>query len=144
MFMSAAGRKILMQREGVRLRAYRDTRGILTVGVGHSSAAGPPHVYPWTRITEADAETIFMRDLAPFEAAVNRCIKREIPQTSYDSLVSLCYNIGAGGFAGSSVVKQINLGNMQEAANDFLLWDRPPEILDRRRSERNQFLRGFA
>lgn len=144
MFMSASGRKILMQREGVRLKAYRDTRGTLTIGVGHTSMAGPPRVYPWSHITEADAETIFMRDLAPFEAAVNRCIKRTIPQDSFDACVSLAYNVGAGGFAGSSVVKQINLGNMQEAANDFLLWDHPPQLLERRREEREQFLRGFA
>ena len=50
--------------------------------------------------------------------------------------MSLAFNIGAGGFVGSSVVRQINAGNMQAAADDFLLWDHPPELLGRRKGER--------
>lgn len=144
MRMDADGRMVLMLREGVRLKAYRDVKGIWTIGAGHCSVAGPPHVWPWTTITTAQADEIFARDLIPFEDAVNKALKRSVPQGSFNALVSLCFNIGPGGFAGSSVVKQINLGNMQEAANDFLLWDHPPQLLERRKEEREQFLRGFA
>lgn len=39
---SDAGRKAIMQREGVRLTAYRDSVGILTIGVGHTAASTIP------------------------------------------------------------------------------------------------------
>lgn len=135
---SPAGRKAIMQREGVRLHAYRDSRGIWTCGVGH--AAGAPKVWPWTSWTLAQADAVLATDLESFEVAVTIAVKRPLTQNEFDACMSLAFNIGAGGFRGSSVVKQINSGNTQEAANDFLLWDSPAELLGRRESERKQFL----
>ena len=39
---SAAGRALIERREGRRLSAYRDTRGIWTIGVGHAATGLPP------------------------------------------------------------------------------------------------------
>ena len=38
--------------------------------------------------------------------------------------VSISYNVGTGGFCGSSIAKQINAGNWPGAADAFLAWDR--------------------
>lgn len=140
MVTSAAGRAALTRREGVRLEAYRDSVGVWTIGIGHTSAAGPPRVWPWTAITVAQANSIFADDLQKYEKTVNDSIKRPISQNAFDACVSLCYNIGQNGFAGSSVVKMINAGDMKTAADDFLLWDRPAVLLARRQAERAQFL----
>jgi GH24 family phage-related lysozyme (muramidase) len=48
---SAAGRKAVAQREGNELTAYLDSVGILTIGVGHTTAAGPPKVRKGMKIT---------------------------------------------------------------------------------------------
>jgi|UPI00055E5A08 hypothetical protein len=40
MRISAAGRKAIAQREGNKLKAYLDSVGVWTIGVGHTSAAG--------------------------------------------------------------------------------------------------------
>jgi lysozyme len=141
MTTSAAGRQAIALREGVRLSAYKDTRGILTIGVGHTSAAGPPPVTAGMKITMDQCDTILAHDLGDCEAAVNRAVHTPISQNAFDACVSLAFNIGAPGFIGSSVVRQINAGNMAEAADDFLMWDRPPELLGRRKGERAQFLR---
>ena len=138
---SANGRQAIALREGRRLGAYRDTRGILTIGVGHTSAAGPPPVTEGMTITLDECDAILAGDLATFEIAVNGAVKAPISQNAFDACVSLAFNIGAPGFVGSSVVRQINSGNMQAAADDFLMWDRPPELLGRRKGERAQFLR---
>jgi lysozyme len=61
-------------------------------------------------------------------------------KTSFDALDSLVFNIGIGGFRGSSVLRQLNLKNYQAAADDFLMWDEPPSLIGRRRDERTQFL----
>jgi lysozyme len=140
MMMSPAGRQILMQREGVRLTAYQDERDIWTIGVGHTAFAGPPTPVAGMTITLQECDQIFARDLAQFEQAVNQAIVVPIPQNAFDACVSLCYNIGPKGFTGSTVVHKINLGDMEGAADAFLMWDRPPSLLSRRKSERAQFL----
>lgn len=143
MRMSADGRQKLALREGKRLKAYKDSVGVWTIGVGHTSAAGPPAVTPDLVITDAQCDEIFARDLGKYEAAVNGAITRPVSQTSFDALVSLCFNIGPGGFAKSTVVKRINAGDLRGAAEAILMWNKPPEIMGRRRSEYQQFLSGL-
>jgi len=55
---SATGRLALMQREGVRLHAYQDERGIVTIGVGHTAYAGAPVPYLGMTITNVQADSI--------------------------------------------------------------------------------------
>src|SRR5204862_725991 len=64
------GRSLIEAREGVRLKAYRDSVGIWTIGVGHTSAAGPPAVVPGLGLTAAQASDILRQDLAQFARAV--------------------------------------------------------------------------
>ena len=67
MKMTAPGRKLLMEREGCKLKAYKDSVGVLTIGVGHTSAAGPPPVRAGMSITKTQAEHIFQDDVVEFE-----------------------------------------------------------------------------
>jgi lysozyme len=143
---SALGVQAIAQREGRRLQAYRDTRGILTIGVGHTSAAGPPGVVAGMVITAAECDEILARDLAKFEDAVNATLEapiaqHKLSQNAFDACVSLAFNIGAPGFTGSSVARDIKDDDMQAAADAFLMWEQPPELKGRREGERAQFLR---
>ncbi|MER2266544.1 glycoside hydrolase family protein, partial [Methylobacterium oxalidis] len=70
MNLTPTGRAVLIAREGRRLSAYRDSAGIWTIGVGHTSAAGPPAVGPGLTITQEACDAIFARDVARFEEAV--------------------------------------------------------------------------
>lgn len=142
MKMSDDGRHRLMDREGVRLKAYRDSVGVWTIGVGHTSAAGEPKVTKGLTITHAECDAILSRDLATFEAGVNKALKVSVTQQEFDALVSLAFNIGVGGFSRSSVVKRLNAGDRPGAAAAFLMWNKPKEIMGRRRSEYQQFLAG--
>lgn len=57
-------------------------------------------------------------------------------QNQFDSLVSLCFNIGVDGFKNSTLVKKINAGaanSVIEAA--FMMWRKPVEIIGRRKRE---------
>ena len=141
--MSAAGRALLIQREGFRTKAYRDSVGIWTIGVGHTSAAGPPIVRPGMTITRQEVEEILSRDLVQYESAVRTAVKAPLSQGQFDALVSLCFNIGVGGFRKSTVVRRLNEGNYRAAADAMLMWNKPPEIMGRRRGERQQFLKAM-
>lgn len=139
---SPAGRKALKGREGERLNAYQDSVGVWTIGVGHTSAAGLPKVTPTLKITRAEQDEILSRDLVMFEDAVNAAVKVALTQNQFDALVSLAFNIGIGAFRRSTVVRHLKAGDYEAAAEAFLLWNKPPEIMGRRRSERKQFLSG--
>jgi len=116
---SAAGRAFIQKWEGCRLDAYKDVAGILTIGYGHTSMAGPPKVVPGLRITMAEADAILARDLGRYEAGVSKAVTRVPSQHQFDAMVSLCYNIGEGAFARSSVVRHFNAGDMDKAAASY-------------------------
>ena len=140
MKMSPAGRKVLADREGRRRSAYRDSVGVWTIGIGHTSAAGPPRVTPGLTITEAECDAIFARDLRQYETGVAKAVRVPMTQHEFDALVSFCYNIGIGGLARSSAVRLLNAGEREKAGEALLLWNKPSVILSRRRGERAQFL----
>ena len=46
------------------------------------------------------------------------------------------------GMQRSTVVKRLNAGDKEGAAQAILLWKKPPEIMSRRRGEQNEFALG--
>ena len=141
MDISDKGLACLEEREGCILHAYPDSRGIWTIGVGHTAAAGPPVPVPGMSITQAEADQIFHRDLAPIIAALNTYAPG-LTQNQFDALVSLMFNIGTSAFRGSTVLRMLRDGNTNAAARAILMWNRPPEIMARRNGEYVQFLHG--
>lgn len=146
--LTAIGRAALVSREAMKLRAYRDSVGVWTIGVGH--AFGDPVVTPGMVITEAEALEIFARDLRKYEDAVDRGVKVPLADHERDALVSICFNIGIGianpkkgqkpGFLGSSFLKRLNEGDRAGCAKAIMSWVKPPEVTSRRTAERDQFL----
>jgi len=141
MRMSADGRAKLMQREGVRTEAYRDSVGVWTIGVGHTAAAGSLAPKAGMTITRAEVDQLFSHDLVQYEDAINSAVHVPLTQGQFDALCSLCFNIGVGGFRGSTVVKLLNKRDYRGAADAFRKWNKPAEIVGRRESERAQFVR---
>jgi len=142
MEISSEGVAALMKREGRRLNAYQDERGIWTIGVGHTAAAGLPHPAAGMTIAADECAAIFKADLGPYGAAVSHAIRVPVSQPEFDAMVSICFNIGVNGFAGSSIVHRLNTGDVNGAADAFLMWESPPDLAGRRRGERAQFLSG--
>lgn len=149
---SRDGIALIKNWEGCRLTAYPDpgTGGDpWTIGYGHTSAAGEPKVVRGLKITQQEADDILVRDLAKYEAAVDRALTRSPTQPQFDACVSLCYNIGQGAFAGSTVVRKFNAGDIGGAADAFLLWNKAggkvmQGLVNRREAERLHFLKASA
>lgn len=143
-----AGIDLIKSFEGCRLKAYPDpaTGGEpWTIGVGHTSAAGPPAVRRGLTITDQEATDILKADLAKFEAAVSKTLTKMPTPNQFAAMVSLCFNIGPGAFAKSSVVRKFNAGDTAGAAKSFLLWNRAAGkvmagLTRRREAERKLFL----
>lgn len=134
---SDIGRHDLEGEEGCVLHTYRDSRGIPTIGFGNTG----PDVVMGLVWTQAQADEALTRRLAAeFEPAVNSGVKVKLIQNQFDALVSLTYNIGTGGFLGSTLLRQLNAGDYRAAADDFMMWVIPSELTARRRRERATFL----
>lgn len=126
--------------EGLELRAYQDQRGIWTIGYGHTAG-----VKEGDTCTQEQANAWLSEDLETADVAVNKAVTVPLTQNQFDALVSLCFNIGSGNFATSTLVKVLNASNMQAAADQFLVWDHTNgqvnQGLTRRRiAERKLFL----
>lgn len=139
MQLSNSGLQKIIQREGVFLHTYKDTVGVLTIGTGHTSEAGPPKVTPGMVITKQQNDDILRKDLAPIEKQVNSTVKVPITQNQYDALVSIIFNVGPK-FLTSTCMKKLNKKDYKGAAEAIMLWNKPSEIIGRRQTEKKQFL----
>ena len=145
MKINAAGLDLIKRWEGLRLTAYKDAVGIWTIGYGHTAEAGPPAPKAGMKITEQEAEDILKRDLRHYERAVTKAISIAPTSNQFAAMTSLCFNIGPGNFAQSSVVRLLNAGKPREAADAFLLWNKAggkvlKGLTARREDEKKLFL----
>lgn len=115
MTLSDSGESLLKSVESLRLTPYDDQTGHdisswvegATVGYGHLIGRDEWPLYE-NGVTEAQAQTLFDDDLAPFLASVNRSVTVPLSPQQFDALVMLAFNIGIGGFETSSAVKLVN------------------------------------
>ena len=132
--------------EKFEAKPYKDVKGVWTIGYGTTYIDGAPVSQTTPEITEAKASELFTRDLALFEAAVKSVVLVPVTQSMFDAMVSLTYNIGAGAFRKSTLVKEINSKNYAAAAEQFMEWIYSggkiiTGLQTRRQSEKTWFLR---
>ncbi|MBO1027569.1 lysozyme [Ochrobactrum sp. SD129] len=107
--INAAGLSLIKQWEGHKTTAYKDVAGIWTIGYGHTSAAGTPNVTPGMTISKEEAERILLKDLAKFEARVERLVKVPLTDNQFAVLSSSDFNTGE--LHSSTLLKKLNKGN---------------------------------
>jgi len=137
---SPAGIALICRFEGCKLDAYRDSVGVETIGYGHTGAG----VSEGLHIDQARAEQLLASDLVTFECQVSSAVRVPLSQNQFDSLVSLSFNIGAGAFRNSSLLKRLNGGDYRGAASEFGRWvhagaEVSPGLVARRASEQAMF-----
>jgi lysozyme len=142
--ISDQGVAVLRQREGCELEAYYDSVGVLTIGVGHTAAAGEPVPVAGMTLTQEEADALFDQDLDCYELCVAETVTEPMTQFQYDAFVSICFNIGQSGFATSTFVERFNLGDVPGCYQAILWWDEPSEIIPRRQAEAVQFMGGYV
>lgn len=135
MKLSERGAKLLIDREGLKLKAYKDTKGIWTIGVGHTG----PEVVQGLVWTKEKAMQVFREDVTWAEDAVNQ-VKAPLNQNMFDALVSFTFNVGKYAFLQSTMKKYLDVGLYKDAYDEFEKWHKPKEIIGRRDSEAAQFI----
>ncbi len=134
------GLMLIKSFEGLRLRAYQDSVGVWTIGYGTTADVRPGMV-----ITEEEALEFLRRDVDKFEAAVANLVTVPLTADQFSALVSFVYNLGAGSLRQSTLLRLLNQGNLQGAAEEFLRWNKAggqvlAGLTRRRNAERALFL----
>ncbi len=148
--INEAGFRLVQEFEGYaeqlgdgtdRVRAYRDSGGVLTIGFGHTGSDVTEDLI----ITREQAEQLLQGDLQEAEDAVSNLVTVPLNENQFSALVSFVFNLGAGELEDSTLLELLNQGRYPEAADQFLRFNtvngEPVEGLTRRReAERQLFL----
>ena len=140
LWLSDEGAHLIAEREGCELEAYLDSRGVLTIGIGHTSAAGPPEVRQGMVVTRDEAQQIFRQDNARFRQECLGLVKVFLHQHEFDALASFIFNLGSTQFRSSTALRRLNALDYKGCGAAMLWWNKPPEVMSRRRGEHQQFL----
>ena len=97
------------------------------------------------KIDELTADRLLRTGVVSFDQAVSKMLKVSVTQNQYDALVSLAYNIGTLALSSSTLMKKLNAGDVNGAADEFLRWNKSggkvmAGLTNRRKAEREFFL----
>lgn len=131
---------MIKRYEGFREHPYICPGGQLTIGYGKAIKPGE-----YTSISRENAEILLRNTVASFERSIKKLVKVPLNQNQYDALVSFAYNVGAGNFKNSTLLKKLNAGDYKGAADELLNWTRSKGkvlkgLVRRRDEERALFL----
>ncbi len=136
--------------EGCRLKAYQCSADKWTAGLGHTQG-----IEAGDRLTLDQTTDYFIQDVSQAEKVVNNAITQTPTQGEYDMMVSFVFNLGAGNFRRSTLLKKFNAGDHVGACNEYLRWvyvsgkncrikaNNCRGIVTRRKTERNVCLNGW-
>lgn len=141
MKVSLHGAMEIVSHEAIVLTPYLDSKKILTLGVGHTKAAGgiDPSRFKGA-LTIQQAFDLFRTDLAKFEKRVNAAFTVPLKQHEFDAAVSFDFNTGE--IHRAAWVKKFNAGDRAGAIKAIMNWQKPPELKDRRKAEQKLFSTG--
>ncbi len=125
MQLSAEGLELIKRFEGFRSQQYNDVAGFPTIGYGHRIV--PPESFPSEAfprgVSEQQAANLLAADVSAAERAIGCLVKVALTQCQFDALVDFTFNLGAGRLAKSTLLRCLNAGRYDAAAEQLLLWD---------------------
>ncbi len=139
------GLALIKKWESLRLRAYKDSVGIPTIGYGTIRVDGVPVKMGDTCTVEQAEHWLLQHINDEVESCINRVVKVELNQNQFDALCSFIYNLGCSNFSKSTLLKNINAENFNVAYYEFQKWNRAGGkvllgLTNRRQDEANLFI----
>lgn len=118
--------------EGCRLTAYKDPGSLdgtglpITIGFGSTMKKDGTRFKLGDNITMEQAEDLLRWEInnkaAVVDGLTSKCV---LNQNMFDALVSLVFNIGAGNFANSTLLKKLRISPTDPTIPDeFLRWNK--------------------
>lgn len=128
---------VIATYEGTVNRGYRDPVGIVTACRGHTQFAQLGRTY-----TERECDELQAADMWKHDAEMRECIHVPINDGEHAAYLSFSFNVGAGAFCGSTLVKKLNAGDHAGACAELSRWTKAggrewPGLVKRREAERD-------
>ena len=141
--LDQAGLDLITEFEGCVLHPYLDQVGIPTIGIGmtYYPDTGAKVTMQDPPITQQQADDYFIEIAKPYANIVHFATVPVLTQNQFNALFCFCYNIGIGGFKGSTVLRLVNQGISDDRLKQaFLMWDKADghvlqDLVDRRTKE---------
>lgn len=143
--ISQNGLSMIASFESFEPKAYYCPAGVLTIGYGHTGTnAQGQELQESDTVTHEQAMRLLYEDVLWAEDAVNEQ-RLNLTQNQFDALVSFVFNVGATAFAHSTLLKKLKSCDFEDAADEFLRWNKAGGkvlrgLTARREAERELFL----
>lgn len=126
--------------EGCRLSAYKCSAGVWTIGYGHTE-----DVKEGDTCTEEQANAWLIEDIRNTQLLLAHYVNVPVSEGEFVALVSLAFNVGVGALMKSKLLRKLNSGDREGAAEEFLDFDlangkRIAGLTRRRKEEHDLFL----
>lgn len=119
---SERGLEFIAEHEGFSNVAYPDPGSggePWTIGYGRAHGVKPGDV-----CTKEQAMQWLREDVQDAERTIERLVKVELTDEQHAALVSFIFNVGAGNFERSTLLRMVNARNFDGAAAEFPRWNR--------------------
>lgn len=106
---------MIKEHEGLRLKPYKDSRGILTIGYGRNLEG--------KGISELEANYLLLNDIEEVTLSLTRIIPnwKSLSKNRKVALIDMTYNIGIGTFKGFyKMLKALSEERYEDASNEML------------------------
>jgi len=117
MKISEEGKDLIKLFEGVRLKAYKCSAGVPTIGFGNTYYPNGDKVKIGDTITLEQARDLFDDLIVRYERIVNSKLKVDVKQNEFDALVSHTYNTGGS----TTLFKLVNMEANKDKIKDWFL-----------------------
>jgi len=112
----------IKQQEGFKNKSYQDSIGKWTIGCGFITINGHPVVKGMV-MSDQQIEQELLRQITPYQEAVNNFVKVNLTSNQLTALTSFTYNLGITAFKNSTLLKKINMSSpTEEIKIEFMKW----------------------
>jgi len=143
MKINKAGYDLIKTFEGCRLKAYKCSAGVVTIGYGSTYYPNRSPIKITDKLNSVqDAEDLLFVTVEEFENNVSALFYNvTLTQNQFNALVSFAFNLGTGALAKSTLLKKAKLNpNDKTIALEFAKWvnaggKKLPGLIRRRKAE---------
>lgn len=136
--------ELIKKKEGFSPKLTDDV-GHPMIGYGCDLSVTEAKKYEGKTITEQEATDLLISRLLPAMQFIQKSVKVKLTENQFDALSDFVYNVGAGNFYKSTLLKKLNQGDYAGAAEEFVKWNMAggkvlPGLTARRLEEKKLFL----
>jgi lysozyme len=125
MEVNQAGKDLIKQFEGCKLKAYKCPAGLDTIGYGNTWYPDGTKVKPGDVITQERAIELLDIIVEDFAKKVKPLIKQNLTDNNFSALVSFAYNTGVTNLKSSTLLKKVNADPKDPSIKaEFMKWVR--------------------